>query len=332
MAENVRNPSVHQSNSMKTQAELDTFFAHIDLLRAENEAQGKELVRKWATPDVQARLDSSESRTQEAVDLEDSRLFQPQPLYLGVGAAIPPDFLANEAPSGTRALRKKFFPATTLKASKARDAEEKAASAKRGLKHNSSDDEEGRSGVGRTKKTRIYRANGPDGDPLREQTTINLLTGHRTSITESTQPSSPIKHQTNIGGNHERSVLEEIRGQESTSNTIESGPAGKKRRKKSKKKIVGNEQKIHTSEKTIPSQETVVNIGHDFTAGAYHGSDVEGMQKDNISGSTSTKLDTSIAAQMSKEQKKSDKKLRKEERRRQRRQGGVAGLETSLTT
>ena len=58
----------------------------------------------------------------------------------------------DPAELGNKSLRAKFLPSKTLKASKARDAEEKAASAKRGLRFESSDEEEGRSGLGKAKK------------------------------------------------------------------------------------------------------------------------------------------------------------------------------------
>jgi len=58
----------------------------------------------------------------------------------------------NPAELGNKLLRAKFIPSKTLKASKARDADEKAASAKRGLTVESSDEEEGRSSLGKAKK------------------------------------------------------------------------------------------------------------------------------------------------------------------------------------
>lgn len=66
---------------------------------------------------------------------------------LGIGGGI-----TTSAELGNKTLRSKFLPSKTLKASKARDAEEKAASARRGLKGESSDEEEGRSGLGKAKK------------------------------------------------------------------------------------------------------------------------------------------------------------------------------------
>jgi hypothetical protein len=91
-------------------------------------------------------------KTQAELEAEDAALFRPQPPRLGLGCPIPPQFLKSDAESSTKDLRAKFFPSKTLKASKARDAEEKAASAKRGLNDQSSDEEGGRSSLGRAKK------------------------------------------------------------------------------------------------------------------------------------------------------------------------------------
>lgn len=63
-------------------------------------------------------------------------------------------FLKAPAGLGDKSLHARLLPSKTLKASKRRDAEEKAASAKRALREESSDDEEGRSGLGKTKKPR----------------------------------------------------------------------------------------------------------------------------------------------------------------------------------
>lgn len=91
-------------------------------------------------------------KTQEELEAEDAELFRPQPPRLGIGHPIPAHFLKTDAETGNKDLRAKFFPSKILKASKARDAEEKAASAKRGMREQSSDEEEGRSSLGRAKK------------------------------------------------------------------------------------------------------------------------------------------------------------------------------------
>jgi hypothetical protein len=63
--------------------------------------------------------------------------------------------LVSEAERNNKSLRAKFFPAKGLKASKERDAEEKLVRVKRGLRDESSDEEEGRSALGRAKKQKI---------------------------------------------------------------------------------------------------------------------------------------------------------------------------------
>lgn len=112
-------------------------------------AKRESLIKSWTASSSCPR---PAEKTQEELDAEDAALFRSEPPFLGVGAAIPSHFLVSETERNNKSLRAKFFPAKTLKASKARDAEEKAASAKRGLKEESSDEEEGRSGLGRAKK------------------------------------------------------------------------------------------------------------------------------------------------------------------------------------
>ncbi|KAI1006052.1 hypothetical protein K3495_g2168 [Podosphaera aphanis] len=113
-------------------------------------AQRESLVKSWST--------SSHSilprKTQAELDAEDAALFQIQPPRLGVGALIPPEFLVSQAEQTTKSLRAKLLISHSLRASKARAAEEKAASAKRGLQNDSSDEEQGRTSLGRKKKTK----------------------------------------------------------------------------------------------------------------------------------------------------------------------------------
>lgn len=91
-------------------------------------------------------------KTQEELDAEDALLFRNEPPHLGVGAPLPAEYLVSEAGPGSKSLRAKFFPTKGLKASKARNSEEKAASARRAKVEESSDDEGGRSSLGRAKK------------------------------------------------------------------------------------------------------------------------------------------------------------------------------------
>jgi hypothetical protein len=121
-------------------------------------AKRESLIQSWTASSSRPR---PAEKTQAELDAEDAALFRSEPPFLGVGAAIPSHFLVSEAERNNKSLRAKFFPAKTLKASKARDAEEKAASAKRGLKEESSDEEEGRSGLGRAKKRKMKTRNEP---------------------------------------------------------------------------------------------------------------------------------------------------------------------------
>ena len=123
-------------------------------------AKREALIKSWTASSSRPR---SPERTEAELEAEDAVLFQNKPPYLGVGAPIPSQFLVSEAERNNKSLRAKFFPSKTLKASKARDAEEKAASAKRGLRVESSDEEEGRSGLGRAKKRKTLRT-----EPVKE--------------------------------------------------------------------------------------------------------------------------------------------------------------------
>ncbi|KAG4441444.1 hypothetical protein IFR05_003050 [Cadophora sp. M221] len=113
-------------------------------------AKREALVKSWTASSSNSRPE----KTQEELDAEDTALFRNEPPHLGVGAPIPAHFLVNDSERGNRALRAKMLTTKGLKASKARDAEEKAASAKRGMRVESSDEEEGRSSLGRAKKSK----------------------------------------------------------------------------------------------------------------------------------------------------------------------------------
>jgi len=114
-------------------------------------AKRESLIKSWTASSSRPQ---PPSKTQEELDAEDAALFRNQPPYLGVGAPIPAHFLVSDAERNSKSLRAKFFPTKGLKASKARDAEEKAASAKRATREEDSDEEQGRSGLGRAKKLR----------------------------------------------------------------------------------------------------------------------------------------------------------------------------------
>jgi hypothetical protein len=115
-------------------------------------AKRESLIKSWTASSL---LSMQPAKSQEELDAEDAAIFRSEPPRLGVGAPIPSHFLVSEAERNNKTLRAKFFPTKGLKASKPRDAEEKLASVKRGLRDESSDEEEGRSALGRAKKQKI---------------------------------------------------------------------------------------------------------------------------------------------------------------------------------
>ncbi|KAK0122183.1 hypothetical protein ONS95_010441 [Cadophora gregata] len=137
-------PDEALKSAKSSQDELAVISNRLAIAMAKREA----LVKSWTASSSRTEPE----KTQEELDAEDAALFQSAPPYLGVGAAIPAHFLANESERGKKALRAKLLTTKGLKASKARDVEEKAASAKRAMREESSDEEEGRSSLGRAKK------------------------------------------------------------------------------------------------------------------------------------------------------------------------------------
>ena len=133
-----------------TQEEFDTTFNRIQLALAKHE----NVVKSWTAKSSR----KEPTKTQGQLEAEDAALFRNEPPYLGVGAPIPANFLVSDAERNNKSLRAKFFPTKGLKASKPRDFEEKAASAKRALKEESSDDEGGRSSLGKAKKIKTIKA------------------------------------------------------------------------------------------------------------------------------------------------------------------------------
>jgi len=154
---------VHASKSAKaSKEEFDVISNRLALALAKRES----IIKSWTASSSRPR---PAEKTQAELEAEDAALFHNEPAHLGVGAPIPSHFLVSEAERNNKSLRAKFFPPKGLKASKARDAEEKAASMKRGLRDESSDEEEGRSGLGRAKKQKVRPTStkqvmGTDGD------------------------------------------------------------------------------------------------------------------------------------------------------------------------
>jgi hypothetical protein len=146
-----------EASTKSTQAsreELDTISNRVAIALAKRE----KLIKSWTASSTREK---EPEKTPEELDAEDAAIFKNEPPYLGVGAPIPSHFLISDAERNNKTLRAKFFPAKGLKASKQRDAEEKAASAKRGLNVDSSDDEGGRSSLGTAKKQKVAAPSKP---------------------------------------------------------------------------------------------------------------------------------------------------------------------------
>lgn len=138
-------PEASTQSVQASREELDTISNRVAIALAKRE----KLIKTWTASSARK---NEPDKTQEEIDAEDAALFRNEPPYLGVGAPIPSHFLISDAERNNKTLRAKFFPTKGLKASKQRDAEEKATSAKRGLNEESSEDEGGRSSLGRAKK------------------------------------------------------------------------------------------------------------------------------------------------------------------------------------
>ncbi|ELR01658.1 hypothetical protein VC83_00879 [Pseudogymnoascus destructans] len=132
---------------------LEAIQARIDLAIAKQDAMVKSWVDKFDTSKC------APSKTKEEIEAWDAELFNPMPSNLGLGAPIPKEYLNGDINrkdiSGNSKLRSLMMGKKAgLQAAKLRDAEEKASSMKRGLKEDTSDDEEGRSNLGRSKKAK----------------------------------------------------------------------------------------------------------------------------------------------------------------------------------
>jgi hypothetical protein len=107
-------------------------------------------------------------KTQEELDAEDAELFHFEPPHLGLGASIPKAYLEGDAQrreiSSNEKLKHLILGNKSgHQGSKLRDSQEKASSIKRNLKDDSSDDDEGRSGLGKAKKFKTGNSSGQSG-------------------------------------------------------------------------------------------------------------------------------------------------------------------------
>ena len=133
-----------------SQEDFDTIQNRIQLALAKHE----NIVKSWTASSAR----KGPTKTQEQLDVEDAALFRDEPPYLGVGAPIPSHYLVSDAERNNKLLRAKFFPTKGLRGSKPGVSGEKGASAKRALKAESSDEEPGRSSLGKAKKVRTTMA------------------------------------------------------------------------------------------------------------------------------------------------------------------------------
>ncbi|KAK6596906.1 hypothetical protein H4I96_09558 [Botrytis cinerea] len=131
----------------------------IQMALAKREAIAENILAKYPT--------ERRRKTQEEIDAEDALWFPTpagnQPLNTDPAFA---KYLKPAAERNQKTLRDKMLPSKELRASKSRDAEEKAASAKRALADASSDEDEGRTALGKAKKlkTKHNKTNGGEDD------------------------------------------------------------------------------------------------------------------------------------------------------------------------
>jgi hypothetical protein len=133
-------------------ANFDELQARIDLAIAKREA----IVKSWVDKYDTSRC--APSKTKEEIAAWDAELFNPVPSNLGLGAAVPKEYLNGDLNrkdiAGNGRLRNLMLGKKGLQASKPRDAAEKAKSIKRGFQADSSDEDEGRSSLIKSKKTK----------------------------------------------------------------------------------------------------------------------------------------------------------------------------------
>lgn len=141
----------HEKNPAVSKEKFDFIMNKVAVAYAKHEEIVNGWMAKWGHP-------VKPQKTMEELAAEDAILFRPQPSRSAATPIIPAKYLVKGAERYDKDLRAKLLPTKGLHASKARDNEEKAASAKRALNEQSSDEEEGRSGLGRAKKRKVKPA------------------------------------------------------------------------------------------------------------------------------------------------------------------------------
>jgi hypothetical protein len=140
--------------SVPTATDFDVIQNRVAVAMAKRER----LIKSWTASSSRPR---PRLKSQEELDAEDADLYRIEPPRLGLGAPIPAEYQNGDISrksldlAGRKSLSQAMLGKRAgFQASKPRDVLEKVGSAKRGLKEESSDEEEGRSGLGRSKKAK----------------------------------------------------------------------------------------------------------------------------------------------------------------------------------
>jgi hypothetical protein len=139
-------------------------------------AKRERLIKSWTASSARPR---PPPKTQEELDAEDADLFNPVPARLGLGAPIPKEFLdggvkRKEISTNDKLRHLILGNKAGLQASKPRDGKEKVVSAKRGLEEESSDEDQGRSALGKAKKSRNGNAQNTTSIPFKDGAKVEL--------------------------------------------------------------------------------------------------------------------------------------------------------------
>lgn len=153
-------------------ADLDLIHNRVAVALAKRER----LIKSWTASSARLR---PPPKSQEELDAEDADLFNPAPAGLGLGAPIPKEFLDGDVKrkeiSSNDKLRHLIMGSRIgLQASKPRDGKEKAVSTKRGLEEESSDEDLGRSALGKAKKSKSESAQKMANVPLKNRDGVEV--------------------------------------------------------------------------------------------------------------------------------------------------------------
>lgn len=149
-------------------------------------ARRERLIKSWTASSARPR---PPPKTQEELDAEDADLFNPAPAGLGLGAPIPKKFLdgdvrRKEISTNDKLRHLILGNRAGLQASKPRDGKEKAASAKRSLEEESSDEDQGRSALGKAKKSKNGNAQNMTDAPLEDRAKVEVRQGPKSTSQE----------------------------------------------------------------------------------------------------------------------------------------------------